>query len=73
MRRLAGELLDEGLIVPLDGQAPGPPPTLPRRAEARLPYTPPTLDIYRDVSDLLAIDPPMPTLPDGPWTESGDG
>jgi hypothetical protein len=73
VRRLAGELLDEGLIVPLDAQAAGPPPALPRRAEVRLPYMPPTLDVFRDVSDLLAIDPPMPTLPDGPWKESGDG
>ena len=30
-------------------------------------YTPPVLEVYTDMSDLLALDPPMPGLADIPW------
>jgi hypothetical protein len=30
-------------------------------------YAPPTLEVYTDMSDLLALDPPMPGLADIPW------
>lgn len=32
-------------------------------------YAPPTLDAYTDMSDLLALDPPMPGLADIPWRD----
>ncbi|MBW1785297.1 MAG: PqqD family protein [Deltaproteobacteria bacterium] len=35
-------------------------------------YETPELKIYRDMSDLLALDPPMPNLSDIPWREPND-
>jgi hypothetical protein len=35
-----------------------------------LSYAPPRLNIYRDMGDLLALDPPMPGLRDIPWKDS---
>lgn len=34
-------------------------------------YAPPTLEAYTDMSDLLALDPPMPGLADIPWRDEG--
>jgi hypothetical protein len=39
-------------------------------AGAKLPYEPLKLSIYRDMEDLLALDPPMPGLQDIPWKDS---
>ena len=53
-------LLQEGLVVPAvasAGDAPGVQPVATRK-----PYAPPTLSIYRDMADLLALDPPLPGL-----------
>ena len=36
------------------------------------PYGPPVLEVYTDMSDLLALDPPMPGLSDIPWEGAGD-
>ncbi len=33
----------------------------------RLPYVAPTLVIYRDMEDLLALDPPLPQYAEAPW------
>ncbi len=30
-------------------------------------YAPPALEVYTDMADLLALDPPMPGLADIPW------
>ncbi len=35
-------------------------------------YRPPTLEVYTDMSDLLALDPPMPGLADIPWRGPDD-
>jgi hypothetical protein len=35
-------------------------------------YGPPTLEVYTDMSDLLALDPPMPGLADIPWRGPDD-
>ena len=35
-----------------------------------VPYAPPVLEVYTDMSDLLALDPPMPGLADIPWRGS---
>lgn len=66
------ELIRENLIVSTDT---APPPqvteeTLPQQKD---PYESPKLNIYRDMSDLLALDPPMPTLAEIPWKESTHG
>jgi beta-phosphoglucomutase-like phosphatase (HAD superfamily) len=34
---------------------------------SRKPYQAPALQVYRDMQDLLALDPPMPGLRDIPW------
>jgi hypothetical protein len=64
--RLLGELLEEGLVVVGDaGVAPaGPAPAPP--AAGRAAYSPPVLNVYTDMADLLALDPPMPMLADIP-------
>lgn len=33
------------------------------------PYGPPALEVYTDMADLLALDPPMPGLADIPWRD----
>lgn len=40
--------------------------------EDKLPYELPKLNIYRDMGDLLALDPPVPGLGDTPWKEPED-
>ncbi len=42
----------------------------PAHADPRLPYTAPTLEIFRDMQDLLALDPPMAGLSDIPWKKA---
>lgn len=61
VERLFTDLLEHRLVVPLS-RAPG------REQLAsgvgpvgeRLPYTPPRLQVFTDMADLLAIDPPLP-------------
>ena len=66
VRRLLAELVDEGILVAADGAPAGPGPS-----DSELPdlstYERPVLDKYTDMSDLLALDPPMPGLRDIPW------
>jgi len=38
----------------------------------KLPYEAPKLNIYRDMGDLLALDPPTPGLQDISWKETAD-
>jgi hypothetical protein len=70
---LLGELLDERLIVAVDQSAehlvsqPLPPVT------NLLPYVQPHLNTFRQMAELLALDPPMPNLQDLPWPSPGGG
>jgi hypothetical protein len=64
---LVAELRGEGVLV--ERATAGPPATVD---EAELPvadgdYTPPALERYADMGDLLALDPPMPGVADIPW------
>lgn len=52
-------LLEQDLIVEATPSEPAAPEPLPDR---RSPYRTPTLEMYTDMSDLLALDPPMPGL-----------
>lgn len=36
----------------------------------RQPYAAPCLVVYRDMEDLLALDPPLPQYAEAPWTKS---
>ncbi len=68
--QLAAQLVAEDLVmaagddVPAEGADPAPPPQ-------KLPYETPTLNVYRDMEELLALDPPMPGLQETPWKDEG--
>jgi coenzyme PQQ synthesis protein D (PqqD) len=66
LRKLLDDLLAEGLIV----AAPDTAATAAPRADAaptpRLGYEAPQLHIYRDMGNLLALDPPTPGIDDMP-------
>ena len=68
--RYVAKLLEEGLITPANG-GPAPaaeaPPAVDRGA-----YEPPDLQAYRDMADLLALDPPLPELDRPAWRAAGD-
>ena len=65
---LVEELLQETLVVPSENGASRGAEMIARQ-EDKLPYELPKLNIYRDMGDLLALDPPVPGLGDTPWKE----
>jgi hypothetical protein len=69
VERVAAELLEHGLCV-RGGVDPPARPVLPPAPPARLAYEAPRLHVYRDLSALLALDPPAPGLRDIPWKAS---
>lgn len=69
--RLLKELVEEKLILEADGVADGD-REYPREVDAKEPYEQPQLNIYRDMGDLLALDPPTPGLEVTPWKEPGE-
>ena len=62
LRGLLRELLAESLIVPAADQGTRTDPAA--APAAALPYQPPRLNIYRDMGNLLALDPPTPGIDD---------
>jgi hypothetical protein len=71
VERVTGELVREKLVLAADGQPP-PQPGSERTPPDRLPYGTPSLNVYRDMGAMLALDPPMPRLDEIPWKESDD-
>lgn len=72
VQRVASELLREKLVVVSDrkgpgGNGPAPAPQPKQRYEA------PQVNVYRDMGDLLALDPPAPGLTDIPWRAPAGG
>ena len=63
-----GQLLDEGLIQPASGTEGA--PAIPAAA-AKKPYARPELQVYRDMQDLLALDPPAPGMNQIAWNDRG--
>jgi len=63
-RQLAEQMLAEQLVSIAERAAPA---GIPPAAGDKLPYQTPVLEAYRDMEDLLALDPPMPGLRDVPW------
>lgn len=61
LERLVSELISEKLVSALDGGMRDAPSSPPGR-QPRRHYTSPRLEIYRDLGDLMAMDPPMPPL-----------
>jgi hypothetical protein len=68
---LVDELLRENLVTLSEDGAPS---AEKRQVEPqeKLSYETPKLNIYRDMGDLLALDPPTPGLGDTPWKDPGD-
>ncbi len=71
VQKLATELQQENLVAVSDSS-----PTVSevreQEQQSELPYEAPTLNIYRDMGDLLALDPPMPGLADMDWKDPED-
>lgn len=64
--RLVTELLGEDVVVIAEPN--GASSHQPAASVAqKLPYASPELHAYRDMEDLLALDPPTPSLADIPW------
>ena len=68
---LAQQMLEENLVIHAEDGPDGPPAV--ERVNGRLPYTSPSLNTYRDMSELLALDPPMPGLQEIPWEDTAEG
>jgi hypothetical protein len=71
IERLVDELLQENLLIRVP--AGGPRALADEVLPAAAAYQMPVLNSYRDMGDLLALDPPMPDLEDLAWKESDDG
>jgi hypothetical protein len=68
VRDLVEELVQENLVVSTENGVAAPTETAMEQQE-KAPYDIPKLNIYRDMGDLLALDPPVPGLGDTPWKE----
>jgi coenzyme PQQ synthesis protein D (PqqD) len=67
---LGGELLQHELVVVATEEPQEPVRSAPASAGAdKLPYKSPQLQVYTDMEDLLALDPPTPGFADIPWKE----
>lgn len=66
-----GQLMDEGLIQ-LCGNGTGKGTHAAVSGAARKPYQRPVLQVYRDMQDLLALDPPAPGMNQIAWNRSGN-
>jgi hypothetical protein len=72
VERLVSELLAERLLVAANGASSGSSDGAAHgAANGREPYDVPMLTTYRDMADLLALDPPMPRLEDIVWNDPG--
>jgi hypothetical protein len=68
VRDLVQELVQENLMLSSENGVAVPAPRTMEQQE-KVPYEIPKLNIYRDMGDLLALDPPVPGLGDTPWKE----
>jgi len=64
---LVEQLREENLILPSDAVPDGEASAGP--APTRQPYAAPAISIFRDMGDLLALDPPVPGLEPIPWDD----
>jgi len=71
LESLVSQLLDENLIALQEKEEPL---SFEKAEQARapLPYESPILNSYRDMGDLLALDPPMPGMAETPWQTSAE-
>ena len=66
LRSLLDLLEAEGIIRAATTEAESPRTEWPPVVE-KLPYEPPAFDVFRDMEQLLALDPPMPDAGEIPW------
>jgi hypothetical protein len=71
LARFVDQLLAEGLVSPAQERAPAGTRVPAPLANGRE-YAPPELHAYRDMADLLALDPPLPELDRPAWRTAGD-
>jgi hypothetical protein len=69
VRELVQELVQENLVVASENGKPIAAEAIAEQQD-KLPYELPKLNIYRDMGDLLALDPPVPGLGDTPWKDA---
>ena len=67
VQRVVSELLDENLVRVSNGLEFPRPPEDDIDGSAERHYDTPTFHAYRDMADLLALDPPMPGVRATPW------
>lgn len=67
---LAAQLFEEGLMLASEEEPSG--STAGVDVDAKVGYKAPELSIYRDMGDLLALDPPVPGLEPIPWEDPGE-
>ena len=71
VNRLLEKLVAERLLLPgAPDDAPG---TLPEGLADHGDYAPPELERYTDMSEMLALDPPLPGIRDVPWQDPESG
>lgn len=61
VERLAGQLMEEGLVTTVD-DPPGRVTGIDHAPTAGETYATPTLTVYSDMTDVLALDPPLPEI-----------
>jgi hypothetical protein len=71
IEQLVDELLRENLVTVAENVA-HPNGKVELGQQEKLPYETPKLNIYRDMGDLLALDPPTPGLETIAWKDPGD-
>jgi hypothetical protein len=71
VEELVQELVQENLVISSENGKPAAAQASTEQPE-KLPYELPKLNIYRDMGDLLALDPPVPGLGDTPWKDPND-
>jgi len=68
IEKLVAELIQENLVTASDVSGANR-DNKPLAPQQKLPYESPHLNVYRDMGQLLALDPPMPGLKDISWKE----
>ena len=71
VQELVQELVQENLVGSSENGKPAAAEAIAEQSD-KLPYELPKLNIYRDMGDLLALDPPVPGLGDTPWKDPDD-
>ena len=71
VQELVQELVQENLVVSSENGKPAATEAIAEQSD-KLAYELPKLNIYRDMGDLLALDPPVPGLGDTPWKDPDD-